>query len=154
MQRFTLLTGCLAVLLSGATAAASLNKCIDAQGNVTYSNLPCTNARETRKVEIDPVPPPEPARAVPKPKTAKPPSDASERSEDPATRLRLDAQSGNARTAARPSARHCDTLADRLGRVFDRMDAARRKGYTQKQMDDWNQEVKDLERQKQQAGCF
>jgi hypothetical protein len=34
------------------------------------------------------------------------------------------------------------------------MDKAHRKGYTQDQMDKWNQEVKSLERKKQQSGCF
>lgn len=151
-MRCSVLLGCLAVLLTGATAAASLNKCIDAQGKVTYSNLPCTNARETRKVEIDPAP--EAERVAPRPKAAKPSAAASERQETPATELRLDATARNGKTATKPSARHCDTLANKLGRVLDKMDAARRKGYTQKQMDDWNQEVKDLERQKQHDGCF
>jgi len=38
--------------------------------------------------------------------------------------------------------------------VFDKMDQARRKGYTQKQMDAWNLQVKELERKKQLSGCF
>ena len=62
------------------------------------------------------------------------------------------------RTAGKPvsraSPRQCDTLTEKLGSVFDKMDQARRKGYTQQQMDKWNQEIKDLERQKQQSGCF
>jgi hypothetical protein len=38
--------------------------------------------------------------------------------------------------------------------VFDKMDQARRKGYTPEQMNVWDQEVKDLEHKKQQSGCF
>jgi len=45
-------------------------------------------------------------------------------------------------------------LSDQLGRVFDQMDQARSKGATQKQMDEWNQEIKALEQEKQQSGCF
>jgi hypothetical protein len=56
--------------------------------------------------------------------------------------------------AARASANQCDTLTEQLGRVFDKMDAGRRKGSTQEQMDKWNLEVKDLERKKQQSNCF
>jgi outer membrane biosynthesis protein TonB len=51
-----------ALFPAGAMAQASLNKCIDAAGRVTYSNLPCRGAREVQKVEIDP-PPPRPAPA-------------------------------------------------------------------------------------------
>ncbi len=157
MRHLLPLTGCLIMLLSNGAVADSLNKCIDAQGMVTYSNLPCKNARETRKVEIDPAPLPEPLRAASKPQTVKlaPPAAPAQQveKEEPAA-LKLDARRNPGKPAARPPAGKCDTLSDKLGRVFDKMDAARRKGYTQKQMDDWNQEAKDLERQKQQAGCF
>ncbi|MCA1978820.1 MAG: DUF4124 domain-containing protein [Thiobacillus sp.] len=154
MRCFTWLASGLLVLLAGGASAASLNKCIDAQGKVTYSNLPCTNAREMRKVEIDPAPAPEPVHVTPRPKLEKPAADAPESKEPPVTKLRLDSAAGNARAATKPTARHCDALADKLGLVLDKMDDARRKGYTQKQMDDWNQDVKELERKKQQAGCF
>ncbi|OYW36935.1 MAG: hypothetical protein B7Z35_11325 [Hydrogenophilales bacterium 12-61-10] len=107
-MRHTIMMGCMALVLATSAGADSLNKCIDAQGQVTYSNLPCRNAREVRAVE--------PAKAA--------------------------------------SARQCDSLTDKLGTVFDKMDQARRKGYTQEQMNKWNQEVKALETKKQQSGCF
>lgn len=56
--------------------------------------------------------------------------------------------------AVRSSVGQCDTLTEQLGRVFDKMDQARGKGATQKQMDEWNQEIKVLELKKQQSGCF
>lgn len=56
-----------ALLPAGAAAQATLNKCIDAEGRVTYSNLPCRGAREVKRVEIDPPPPP------PKPAPARSP---------------------------------------------------------------------------------
>ncbi len=91
------LTGVFVLALFSHVEASTLNKCIDAKGEVTYSNLPCANAQKTRTVEIDPAP---------------------------------------------------------QGKVIDKMDQAHRKGYTQKQMDAWNLEVKELERKKQQSGCF
>ncbi|OZA47528.1 MAG: hypothetical protein B7X81_05215 [Hydrogenophilales bacterium 17-61-76] len=107
--------GSIALVLATSAGADSLNKCIDAQGQVTYSNLPCRNAREVRAVEIDPIPLPDPIK---------------------------------------PPVRAKDALTDKLGTVFDKMDQARRKGYTQEQMNKWNQEIKSLETKKQQSGCF
>lgn len=135
--------------------AATLNKCFDAQGKITYSNLPCRNAREARTVEIDPAPHPDPVRSAPvrlqpdKPAATKPAASP----EEPAT-IRLETRHATGKPTTHATARQCDAFTDKLGRVFDKMDQARRKGYTQEQMDKWNQEVKDLERNKQQSGCF
>jgi hypothetical protein len=186
MRHLNLLAGMAALALVAGPAAgsgpATLNKCIDARGKVTYSNLPCRNARETRAIEIDPAPPAAPVRAAPVETQAMPaavqpppvqsaplvqpapavavpvqrppaPPRAAPASREPAT-LKLETRSVPAKPVARTSARQCDALTDKLGRVFDTMDAARRKGYTQEQMNAWNQEIKDLERKKQQAGCF
>jgi hypothetical protein len=181
MRHLNLLAGIVALALVAGPAAgagpATLNKCIDARGKVTYSNLPCRNARETRAIEIDPAPPPAPVRAAPVQTHAMPapvqpaplaqpapavtapvqrppaPPRAAPATREPAT-LKLETRSVPAKPVARTSARQCDALTDKLGRVFDTMDAARRKGYTQEQMNAWNQEIKDLERKKQQAGCF
>lgn len=143
------------LLPSGASAQATLNKCIDAQGKVTYSNLPCRDAREARKLEIDPTPLPDPARPAPlRVEPAKPAAPKAASSANETATLRLETQRTTGKPAARLSARQCDALTDKLGRVFDKMDQARRKGYTQEQMNTWNQEVKDLERQKRQSGCF
>jgi hypothetical protein len=180
MRHLNLLAGMATLALLAGPAAgagpATLNKCIDARGKVTYSNLPCRNARETRAIEIDPAPP-APARAAPVETQAMPapvqpaplvqpapavtapvqrppaPPRAAPAAREPAT-LKLETRSVPAKPVARTSARQCDALTDKLGRVFDTMDAARRKGYTQEQMNAWNQEIKDLERKKQQAGCF
>jgi hypothetical protein len=145
-----------ALLPAGASAQATLNKCLDAGGKVTYSNLPCRNAQEAHKVEIDPAPtpdpvPPQPVQA-PAPALPAPPKEAASAIE-PAP-IRIETKRTPSKPAARAAANPCDTLTDKLGRVFDKMDAARRKGYTQKQMDEWNLEVKALERKKQQSGCF
>jgi hypothetical protein len=135
MRHLIMLLGCAASLAAPTIEAASLNKCTDAQGRVTYSNLPCRNAREVRAVEIDPSPAPTP------------------QSNESAT-LHLNTQSTTGKPAPRASARQCDSLTDKLGKVFDKMDQARRNGYTQEQMNKWDQEIKDLEGKKQQSGCF
>ncbi|MHB1214696.1 MAG: DUF4124 domain-containing protein [Thiobacillus sp.] len=144
-----------ATLPAIASAQATLNKCIDTDGQVTYSNLPCRNAREARKVAIDPAPRPDPAQAAPaRVEPAKPAISQVKPGPSKPASLHLDTRRTTGTPAARVPARQCDALTDKLGRVFDKMDQARRKGYTQEQMDAWNLEVKDLERQKQQSGCF
>jgi hypothetical protein len=52
------------------------------------------------------------------------------------------------------NAKQCNALTNQLGSVMDKMDAARRQGYTIQKMDAWNQTIKTLERKKQQANCF
>ena len=168
MQRSIVLAILAVLTLATGVNAATLNKCIDAKGQVTYSNLPCRNAREVRTVEIDPAPLPDPVRAQPASAVqaeavqAQPAKAAPQAAISPKkpTSIQIDTQRtpGNTHTTGKSvshaSQRQCDTLTDQLGRVFDKMDQARRKGYTQKQMDAWNLEVKELERKKQRAGCF
>ena len=157
-MRSSIVLTALYFMLATGVQAATLNKCIDAKGQVTYSNLPCRNAKEARTVEIDPVPLPDPVQSqsvqaqpiqVPPSKSVTKPAGGSKES----ATIQLETQTAG-KSAARASPRQCDNLSDKLGRVFDKMDQARRKGYTQEQMDKWNQDVKDLERQKQQSGCF
>lgn len=176
---------------AGAAQAASLNKCVDAYGKVTYSNMSCKGANQIQKIEIDPappVPPPAPSPVVPKVEVpvyvmpeklpgfpsgpvlgpvpgytptpmpgpvATPPSGAAVA---PAPALPDKKATVKLETFGtvpkKQSPNTCDTLTDKLGLVLDKMDAARRKGYTAKEMDQWNLEIKGLERKKQQAGCF
>ena len=148
--------------LSPAIAAAqsTLNKCIDAQGMVTYTNKSCVNAREVLKVEIDPPPTPDrpqieasqaPASRPDKTRAAPSSSTVLGRSDG----ARSQTNASPAKTPAKlPSTKTCDALSDKLGRTLDKMDQAHRKGYTQPQMDKWNEEVRDLQRKKQQSGCF
>ncbi len=143
----------LALALSPHVVAATLNKCIDAKGEVTYSNLSCRNAKEVRTLEIDPAPQPDPVRQQPvHAQVAKPDKPVAPAGEPASTRLETRNISG--KPVSHASRSKCDALTEKLGRVVDKMDQAHRKGYTQKQMDAWNQEVRDLERRKQQSGCF
>ncbi|WP_324780666.1 DUF4124 domain-containing protein [Thiobacillus sedimenti] len=147
MRAAIVLPALAALALSLGAAGATLNKCIDARGRVTYSNLPCHDAREARTVDVDPAPSPAapPASVQPRPSGARAASPAPKT--DPAEPPRK-------QPVATRSMRQCDTLSDKLGRVLDKMDQARRNGYTQKQMDAWNLEAKEIERKKQRAGCF
>lgn len=155
MRSVMMLMAVTTLALYAGADAASLNKCIDAKGDVTYSNLPCRNARQARTVEIDPAPLPDPVRSAPiRAKQAKPAAIDSPASASEPTTIRLDTRRKTGKPAPQPPAKKCDALTDKLGRVFDKMDQARRKGYTLEQMEKWNQEVKDLERQKQQSACF
>lgn len=146
----------LVLLPAGASAQATLNKCIDAQDKVTYSNLPCNNAQEVRRVTIDPAPLPDPVRVQVAPAQAPvAPATVSkaDRPDEPViTRIKTSHTTG--KPGGRTSSNQCDTLTDKLGRVFDKMDTARRKGYTQEKMNGWNEEIKTLEHKKQQSGCF
>jgi len=161
-----------ASLAAPAIEAAALNKCIDAQGQVTYSNLPCRNAREIRKVEIDPPPKPDPApvpakvakpqtaaipQSVAKPQPATLPADVPpvvSTPPAPSQDMPTTAPQKPGKSSIRLTARQCDSLTDKLGKILDQMDQARRSGYTQQQMDAWEQEIKDIESKKQQSGCF
>ena len=153
MRRAIVLTGLIALALAASAEAATLNKCIDAKGEVTYSNLPCRNAKEVRRLEIDPEPQPDPVRAQPVQAQAVAPAKPAPPAKEPAP-IHVESRRAIGKPVSHASARQCDTLSDKLGRVVDKMDQARRKGYTQDQMDKWNLEVKDLERKKQHSGCF
>jgi len=130
--------------------ANTLNKCVDAYGKVTYSNLACKGAKQAEKIEIDPAPPvPKVVAPVVEVPSAEP--GPSVKASDKESMVKLETFG----TAPKKlTANVCDSLSDKLGGVLDKMDAARRKGYTQPQMDKWNLEIKDIERKKQQAACF
>lgn len=141
-----------------AAAQSTLNKCTDAKGTVTYTNQACRNAREAKTIEIDPAPIPDKPRVQPistpadtpavQPTGVKPaPGPA------PAT-IKMDVQHTPKKTAFDASSKKCDSISDKLGKKLDAMDQARRKGYTLEQMNKWNEEVRELEKQKQQSGCF
>ncbi len=157
-----------ALLPAVAGAQATLNKCIDARGGVTYSNLPCKDAREIKKVEIDPVPPapaeaPKAAPAATPTQPARPavpakaaPSVPPSKPAPAAPAIRLEPQSASRKPAVlAPSSGQCETLSDQLGHLLDMMDQASRKGSASPaQMKAWNEEVRELERKKQQSSCF
>lgn len=142
----------LALLPTTVAAQATLNKCIDAQGLVTYTNKPCVNASEVRKLAIDPAPPIEPAPdPAPLPRPA---ANRADTAPDPVSVQLETRKSTGQLTPRKAAAGVCDTLSEQLGRVLDKMDQARRKGYTQAQMDKWSEESRALERKKQQSACF
>jgi hypothetical protein len=139
------------LLVSFPASASSLNKCIDAQGNTTYSNLPCKNSRESHKVSIDPAP-----VHVSVPSTAAKAS-APAHTPAPATtdtsKVKVETRPSSGKIL-QASASKCEKLDEKMGSMFDTMDKARRSGYTQDQMNAWNAEIRNLEQQKQRSGCF
>jgi len=153
MRRLIMLTGMAVLALAASVQAATLNKCIDAQSKVTYSNLPCRNAQEAHKLEIEPSPLPEPARAQPSRTQSTQSQPAQSQNAQPEAE-RPSKGNTSSKPVAGSSARECDSLSSKLGSVLDKMDKAHRKGYSQAEMDKWNQEVKNLESKKQQSGCF
>jgi hypothetical protein len=151
MRLFALVFALAALSPAQAGAQATLNKCTDAQGRVTYSNLPCPKSKTAQQIDIDPAPPAPPPAAKAAPEKRAP---ARRAPADTPAQLELEPGRTPAKPAARGSTRQCDTLTEQLGRVLDKMDHARRHGYTLQEMDRWNLEARELERKKQQAGCF
>lgn len=138
--------------------AASLNKCVDSRtGEITYTNLRCGKFQQRESVDLDPPPVIEPVQVRPPsvtpapeplPVTATLPSPApAPRKPPPATGaalppLHLDT----------PNAGLCDTLAQQLGHVLDRMDAERRAPADQ--LRQWQEQVDTLKSKKAALGCF
>lgn len=54
----------LALFAAAPVTAATLNKCIDENGEITYTNLACAKTQAAKKIELDPPPPPEPPRTI------------------------------------------------------------------------------------------
>ncbi len=142
-----------------AVAQSTLNKCIDAKGMVTYTNKPCLNARKAETIEIDPAPVPDkprlqPLSAIPIPAQPTQPESPVPASRPAPATIKLETQRSPKQPALDASPKQCDALSDKLGKALDAMDQARRKGYTLEQMDKWNEDIRELERKKQQSGCF
>jgi hypothetical protein len=144
-----LLTPLLLLTLS-LPAHATLYKCQDDAGRVTYTNLPCerNNLKETKIVP----PPPAPAEPAPAAPPAAQESSAAARSgsapEDkggPTLQLFRSAE---------PKANKCAQINETMGKLMDDMDSARRQGYTQKQEAEWNARLKKLQAEKNKHGCF
>jgi hypothetical protein len=147
----------LLVFLVGLPAQAEqLYKCLDANRQATYSNLPCSKfpgLKEAKTIEAEPGPPPsEQARAtareaaaaaapVPKLKAGK--KTASER-----------AETHRAQKVERAEKSKCNKLSDQIGEAMDKMDAARHKGYTAKQEAESKQKIQELTAKKNRLNCF
>jgi Domain of unknown function (DUF4124) len=150
MLRSPLLLLCLLAL---PVQAEQLYKCIDAQKEVTYSNLPCSKfpgMKEAKTIEADPGPPvQEPAAPITKEKVAKEP-------EMPKAKRTTKEKSAAKRVlkAERAEKSKCDKISEQISGVMDKMDAARHQGYTLKQESEWNQKIKELNARKNRLNCF
>jgi len=150
MLRSSLLLLCLIAL---PAQAEQLYKCINAEMEVTYSNLPCSRfpgMREAKTIEADPGPPvSETARPGAKEKAAEDP--AMEKSRKTAGEK---TEAKRVLKAERSEKNQCDKLSEQISEVMDKMDAARHRGYTPKQESEWNQKIKELTAKKNRLNCF
>lgn len=137
-------------------AHATLYKCQDGTGKVTYTNLSCDKSglKETRI--IPPAPPPaEPVASLPAAKKSEAASESVSDKKEPAKPGKK--QGGTSLQLIKSqesSEKKCVKLNDALGKTMDEMDAARRLGYTPKQEAEWNAKLKKLQADKNKLGCF
>ncbi len=137
-------------------AHATLYKCQDVAGQITYTNLPCdkTGLKETKI--IPPAPPPaEPFAGMPPTKRTVEPSEAvSEKKQVAKPEMKPSSTSLQLIKSQEASEKKCAKLNDALGKTMDEMDTARRQGYTAKQEAEWNARLKKLQADKNKLGCF
>lgn len=170
MRLITLIFLCLPLV-----AQASLYKCLDNAGRVTYTNAACDKAGLKEATLIAPPPPP----AVDAPVVQTPPTVKLSASKPRSTGFREIApkeaplretalqsalqgtplhEMPTAKLAmnriAPSSTGNCDKMNEQLGRVMDDMDAARRAGYTAQQEAGWNQRISGIQSEKSRMGCF
>lgn len=151
-------------------AQATLLKCTDAKGNVTYTNAPCAKAGLKEAAVIPPPPPPaldKPARipeiarapvavkapetVIKVPETAKPavekiPAAGTPKNQDMASlKLMKSMQAGDDK---------CAKVNAAMGRIMDEMDAARRQGTPVDADAARNESLKNLQADKNRLGCF
>jgi hypothetical protein len=133
--------------------AEQLYKCVDAQKEVTYSNLPCSKfpgMKEAKTIQADPGPPVQEA-AVPATREK-----ATKESEAPKARKTAKDKSATRRVlkAERAERSNCDKVSEQISGLMDKMDAARHQGYTLKQESEWNRKIKELNAKKNRLNCF
>jgi hypothetical protein len=143
----------LLLCLAGLPAQAEqLYKCVDAEKQVTYSNLPCSKfpgLKQAKTIEAEPAPPPAaPAKTTVGEVAAEPESGAEKKT------ARERAETKRVLKAERAEKKKCDKLSEEIAQVMDKMDAARHKGYTAKQEAAWKQKISDLNAKKTRLNCF
>jgi len=147
---------CSAACFLSLPAHATLYKCQDGSGKVTYTNLSCDKSglKETRI--IPPAPPPaEPVASLPAAKKSEAASESVSDEKQPAKPVKKQGGTSLQLIKSQESSdKKCAKLNDTLGNTMDEMDAARRKGYTAKQEAEWNAKLKKLQADKNKLGCF
>jgi Domain of unknown function (DUF4124) len=149
MRTFLFLTLQILILLA-PPAHATLYKCVDAAGKVTYTNLPCEQSGLKETTVIAPPPPPAEAAAI-KPAPA---AEAKPVEHHPAAPEGKGSSSIQVIRSQETNGKKCENLNEAQGKVMDEMDAARRKGYTTQQEAVWNDKLRKLQAEKNKLGCF
>ncbi len=140
-------------MLAPLAAQADLFKCTDQAGKVTYTNLPCAKMGLTETKVIPPPPPLPVQRGKPASAAAEKASIADSAAENrPGTRKKE--KPARAAHPQESNNKKCAKLRDRMGRIMDQMDAARRHGYTAKQETDWDNKLRQLQAEKNRLDCF
>lgn len=156
-------------------AQASLLKCTDTKGNVTYTNAPCAKAGLKEAAVIPPPPPPaldKPAKVfesakvlenttvsetIKLPQTLKLPETAQPVSEKMpaagAPKIR-DTASPQLMKSVLAGDDKCAKVNAAMGRILDEMDAARRQGISIDADAARNESLKNLQADKNRLGCF
>lgn len=138
-------------LLFPLAAQASLLKCTDARGNVTYTNLPCAKAGLKETAVIPPPPPPVLDKPARMPETVKP---AVEKAAVASAPKSPDAASPKLMKSVRAGDDRCEKVNAAMGRIMDEMDAARRQGLPAAADAARNESLKNLQADKNRLGCF
>ncbi len=138
------------LLLFPMVAHADLYKCTDKANNITYTNSACLKVGLKEAKIIPPPPPPAidaPAKTVPSEKSV-----ASKVVETPAKPKQTAAVQILKSTLRNSDA--CLKLNAEMGSTMDEMDAARGQGSNSKKQSEWNNELKQLQSEKNRLGCF
>lgn len=132
-------------------AQAALFKCTDNAGKVTYTNSACAKNGLKESKLIPPPPPPALDKSI-QPKTVESARPAIEKNAD-------NAKAGDtvALKLVKPvsgTQEKCDKLNGDMGKILDRLDAARRGGQPAGQDADGNDVLQNLQAEKNRLGCF
>ncbi len=134
-------------------AHADLFKCVDNAGKVTYTNLPCSKMGLT-ETKVIPPPPPVTRQAKPAAGRAEKFADDGATAESTAKPKKKKEKSVQLVHPQESNHKKCAKLKDQMGRIMDQMDAARRQGYTVKQEAAWDNQLRQLQAEKNRLGCF
>lgn len=146
-------------LIFPLAAQASLLKCTDSKGKVTYTNSPCTKVGLKQAAVIPDPPPPvldAPVRTPQAPvvtavKNAAPaPAAAPVSAPAPVTEIASLPMMKSAQTGGD----QCSKLNAAMGKIMDDMDAARGQPHSADRQADWDESLQKLQAEKSRLSCF
>ncbi len=136
-------------LIFPLAAQASLLKCTDGKGNVTYTNSSCAKIGLKEAAVIAPPPPPALDKPAKVHETAKPAAE-----KNPPAPKTQDTASLQLMKSVQADDDQCAKINTAMGRIMDEMDAARRQGLSAGAAAARNERLKKLQADKNRLGCF